>query len=195
MHHKSSSTSSSSYHHQNQNYRENRPPVYNAEDYVAGLKRFCKLTGLQLYLNNNGMNQTNGGHDQFTGVTGNYANDNANNANNNYNNGEYHDGKNNNSNNGSSVLPNNKKNKKQKSQNNHPSVNGQMSSNGNVLGTDNGINGNYNGSLDNLTLNGNGCNIQNNVGGGDMVLNLSYISFDHIKFCWIKDISLIEPRN
>ena len=105
MHHKSSSTSSSSYHHQNQNYRENRPPVYNAEDYVAGLKRFCKLTGLQLYLNNNGMNQTNGGHDQFTGVTGNYANDNANNANNNYNNGEYNDGKNNNSNNGSSVLP------------------------------------------------------------------------------------------
>ncbi len=29
---------------------ERRPPLYNAEDYVSGLKRFCKLTGLQMYL-------------------------------------------------------------------------------------------------------------------------------------------------
>ena len=29
---------------------ESRPPLYNAEDYVAGLKKFCKLTGLQMYL-------------------------------------------------------------------------------------------------------------------------------------------------
>ncbi len=31
--------------------QERRPPVYNPEDYVAGLKKFCKLTGLQLYIN------------------------------------------------------------------------------------------------------------------------------------------------
>ncbi len=29
---------------------ERRPPLYNPEDYAAGLKRFCKLTGLQMYL-------------------------------------------------------------------------------------------------------------------------------------------------
>uniref|UniRef100_A0A0K2T3M1 GBD/FH3 domain-containing protein n=1 Tax=Lepeophtheirus salmonis TaxID=72036 RepID=A0A0K2T3M1_LEPSM len=33
-----------------QEQQERRPPVYNSEDYVAGLKKFCKLTGLQLYL-------------------------------------------------------------------------------------------------------------------------------------------------
>ena len=25
--------------------QERRPPIYNAEDYVLGLKKFCKLTG------------------------------------------------------------------------------------------------------------------------------------------------------
>ena len=34
-----------------QRLQERRPPVYNAEDYVAGMKKFCKLTGLQMYLN------------------------------------------------------------------------------------------------------------------------------------------------
>ena len=29
---------------------ERRPPVYNAEDYVLALRKFSKLTGLQLYL-------------------------------------------------------------------------------------------------------------------------------------------------
>lgn len=29
---------------------ESRPPLYNAEDYVASLKKFGKLTGLQMYL-------------------------------------------------------------------------------------------------------------------------------------------------
>ena len=64
MHHKSSShnsSSSSNMNFQKNNSRENRPPVYNAEDYVAGLKRVCKLTGLQLYLNSNAVS-TNGGN-------------------------------------------------------------------------------------------------------------------------------------
>lgn len=43
-------STSSGFEHQQQ---ERRPPVYNAEDYVLGLKRFCKLTGLQLYLDQN----------------------------------------------------------------------------------------------------------------------------------------------
>ena len=30
--------------------QERRPPLYNPEDYVTGLKKFSKLTGLQLYL-------------------------------------------------------------------------------------------------------------------------------------------------
>ena len=30
--------------------QERRPPLYNPEDYVLGLKKFSKLTGLQLYL-------------------------------------------------------------------------------------------------------------------------------------------------
>lgn len=30
--------------------QEQRPPIYNAEDYILGLKKFSKLTGLQLYL-------------------------------------------------------------------------------------------------------------------------------------------------
>ena len=29
-----------------------RPPVYNAEDYTGYLRKYCKLTGLQLYLHN-----------------------------------------------------------------------------------------------------------------------------------------------
>ena len=29
---------------------ERRPPLYKAEDYVSSLRRFCKLTGLQMYL-------------------------------------------------------------------------------------------------------------------------------------------------
>jgi hypothetical protein len=55
--------------------QERRPPLYNPEDYVTGLKRFSKLTGLQLYLgdmeagavnnnntnNNNNNNSNNGG--------------------------------------------------------------------------------------------------------------------------------------
>jgi len=169
MHHKSSSSSSS--HHQNQNYRENRPPVYNAEDYVAGLKRFCKLTGLQLYLNNNVCQHTNG-QEQINGVMGNYGNDN----NTNYQNGDYNnDMKHGNLNGGSSVSSNNKKNKKQKSQS-HLQNNGNINVNGsNGMGMDNNnVNGNYNGSLDNLTLTGNGSTISSNMGGGDMVCYDSY---------------------
>jgi len=30
--------------------QERRPPLYNPEDYVTGLKKFSRLTGLQLYL-------------------------------------------------------------------------------------------------------------------------------------------------
>ena len=30
--------------------QERRPPMYNPEDYASGLKRFCRMTGLQLYL-------------------------------------------------------------------------------------------------------------------------------------------------
>ena len=30
---------------QQQQQQERRPPIYNAEDYVLGLKKFCKLTG------------------------------------------------------------------------------------------------------------------------------------------------------
>ena len=30
--------------------QERRPPIYNAEDYILGLKKFSKLSGLQLYL-------------------------------------------------------------------------------------------------------------------------------------------------
>ena len=29
---------------------ESRPPLYNSEDYIAALKRFSRLTGLQMYL-------------------------------------------------------------------------------------------------------------------------------------------------
>ena len=43
------STASSS--HQSGGRAERRPPMYNPEDYVSGLKRFCRQTGLQLYLN------------------------------------------------------------------------------------------------------------------------------------------------
>ena len=28
-----------------------RPPVYNAEDYTGYLRKYCKLTGVQLYVN------------------------------------------------------------------------------------------------------------------------------------------------
>ena len=171
MHHKSLAPSS---YHQSQNYRENRPPMYNAEDYVAGLKRFCKLTGLQLYLNNNVAHNTTAGHEQMNGVMGNYANDNTNNTN--YQNGGDfgNDAKHSNLNGGSSVSSNNKKNKKQKGQNNLQS-NGNNNVNGSSVGTDygnHGINGNYNGSLDNLTLPGNGTTTNNNTGGGgEMVCN------------------------
>lgn len=34
----------------NSDIQEHRPPIYNAEDYILGLKKFSKLTGLQLYL-------------------------------------------------------------------------------------------------------------------------------------------------
>ena len=36
-----------------QQVMERRPPIYNAEDYILGLKKFSKLTGLQLYLEQN----------------------------------------------------------------------------------------------------------------------------------------------
>jgi hypothetical protein len=183
MHHKSSSSSSS--HHQNQNCRENRPPVYNAEDYVAGLKRFCKLTGLQLYLNNNVVQHTNG-QEQINGVMGNYGNDNNTN-NTNYQNGDYtNDMKHGNLNGGSSVSSNNKKNKKQKNQS-HLQNNGNINVNGGSgMGMENNnVNGNYNGSLDNLTLTGNGSTISSHMGGVDMVCYDSYfckiIFIDHSK--------------
>ena len=166
MHHKSSSSTSSSHHHQqNQNHqqRENRPPVYNAEDYVAGLKRFCKLTGLQLYLNNSNGNCQNG-HENGNGVVVNYSNENGNQTN--HQNGDFsNDLKPNNLNGGSSVSSNNKKNKKQKNQN-------YSQNNGNINGLENGnhnMNGHFNGSTDNLTMVGHGHSNCNNVGNGDTV--------------------------
>ena len=33
---------------------ESRPPLYNSEDYIAALKRFSRLTGLQMYLSDDG---------------------------------------------------------------------------------------------------------------------------------------------
>ena len=33
---------------------ESRPPLYNSEDYIAALKRFSRLTGLQMYLGSDG---------------------------------------------------------------------------------------------------------------------------------------------
>ena len=33
---------------------ESRPPLYNSEDYIAALKRFSRLTGLQMYLGGDG---------------------------------------------------------------------------------------------------------------------------------------------
>ena len=39
--------------HNPQQAMERRPPIYNAEDYILGLKKFSKLTGLQLYLEQN----------------------------------------------------------------------------------------------------------------------------------------------
>ena len=183
MHHKSSSSTSSSHHNhqQNQNHhqqRENRPPVYNAEDYVAGLKRFCKLTGLQLYLNNNSANNQNG-HENINGNVGNYLNENSHQTN--YQNGDYsNDTKQNNLNGGSSVSSNNKKNKKQKNQN-------YSQNNGSINGFENGnhnLNGNYNGSSDNLNIIGNGHPMSNSLGNGDMVrsnCNIRYMkSVDEI---------------
>ena len=40
-----------------------RPPVYNAEDYTGYLQKYCKLTGLQLYLHTgpSGQRQGDGG--------------------------------------------------------------------------------------------------------------------------------------
>jgi len=38
--------------------QERRPPLYNPEDYVSGLKKFSKLTGLQLYLSDIEMSVT-----------------------------------------------------------------------------------------------------------------------------------------
>ena len=48
-----------------QRIQERRPPVYNAEDYVAGMKKFCKLTGLQMYLSDIS-NESNDFHDNKT---------------------------------------------------------------------------------------------------------------------------------
>ena len=36
-----------------------RPPVYNAEDYAGTLRKYCKMPGLQLYLNNSGNSSDN----------------------------------------------------------------------------------------------------------------------------------------
>ena len=41
---------------------ESRPPLYNAEDYIAALKRFSRLTGLQMYLGNNDGSYDGGGN-------------------------------------------------------------------------------------------------------------------------------------
>ena len=139
--------------------------MYNAEDYVAGLKRFCKLTGLQLYLNSNVIANGNGGEQQFNGGMGNGSVDNSNNIG--QQNGEYGGNAKNGDVNGSGggimVTTNNKKNKKQKNQNSSQLQNTSSSNNGN--GTENGHlngNGNFNGSVDHLALAGNG--------DGDMVI-------------------------
>ena len=39
---------------------ERRPPLYNAEDYVTGIAKFCKLTGLQMYLGNSNADESGG---------------------------------------------------------------------------------------------------------------------------------------
>ena len=159
MHHRSP------FYQQNQNCRENRPPMYNAEDYVAGLKRFCKLTGLQLYLNSNVITNGNGGEQQFNGGMGNGSADSSNNMC--QQNGDYGGNAKNGDVNGSGggimVTTNNKKNKKQKNQNSSQLQNTSSSNNGN--GCESGhlnVNGNFNGSVDHLALAGNG--------DGDMVI-------------------------
>jgi len=45
----------------NSDIHERRPPIYNAEDYILGLRKFCKLTGLQLYLDSPLVLETQGG--------------------------------------------------------------------------------------------------------------------------------------
>ena len=39
---------------------ESRPPLYNSEDYIAALKRFSRLTGLQMYLGSDGFGNADG---------------------------------------------------------------------------------------------------------------------------------------
>lgn len=39
-----------------------RPPVYNAEDYTQYLRKYCKLTGLQLYLHTGASVQSSEGN-------------------------------------------------------------------------------------------------------------------------------------
>ena len=51
------------------NHHERRPPIYNAEDYVLGLKKFSKLTGLQLYLDSPLEYSTSAGTSNGTSVS------------------------------------------------------------------------------------------------------------------------------
>ena len=50
---------------------ESRPPLYNSEDYIAALKRFSKLTGLQMYLSNGGGYDVNNDKSEDKGGGGN----------------------------------------------------------------------------------------------------------------------------
>ena len=79
--------------------QERRPPLYNPEDYVLGLKKFSKLTGLQLYL---GEMEIGANNKAEQGQTNNHNGNNNNSSNNSINNNNNH----------------NRKNKKNRSRNN-----------------------------------------------------------------------------
>ena len=82
---------------ENSEPQERRPPLYNPEDYVTGLKKFSKLTGLQLYLGEMdlGNNNINNNKSESKCPTQNHINNNNNNN-----------------------LSNNRKNKKNRSRSN-----------------------------------------------------------------------------
>ena len=50
---------------QQQQQQERRPPIYNAEDYVLGLKKFCKLTGKDCWKKNYQNSDENFNNEKF----------------------------------------------------------------------------------------------------------------------------------
>ena len=82
---------------ENSEPQERRPPLYNPEDYVTGLKKFSKLTGLQLYLGEMDLGSSSNNNKSDPKMNGSMQNNNSNNNN---------------------VNSNNRKNKKNRSRNN-----------------------------------------------------------------------------